>query len=136
MKTDQELRQGFKIFVDSGNIINLIFLKQELESEVVNRAAELVKEDALKIVNDNPQIIYNSLIDISIFGDKISSVSQEARETYAKAMSHKQLKNIAIVGSNNIFYKTIIALIAQTAGKRVKWFSDKEEALKWLKEQK
>lgn len=136
MKTDQELRQGFKIFVDNGNVINLIFLKQETKSDVVNRAAELVEEDVLKIVNDNPQIIYNGLIDISIFGNKISSVSQETRKTYAKAMSHKQLKNIAIVGLNNIFYKTVIALIAQAAGKQVKWFSDKEEAIKWLKEQK
>lgn len=134
MKTDQELQRKFKSSLVDGNIINLVFFEEETNPEDSARLAELVKEAILKILNENPQKSYNGLIDIIALKEKVSYLASGIREIYAAIMSQKQIKNIAIVGAN-VFYETAIGFMIQAAGKSesIKWFSDKEEALKWLK---
>lgn len=116
MKSDEEIKESFKLFLDENGIINLIFLKAETKPEVSVRLAELVEEALLKILKKNPKKIYNSLVDFLTLGEKISYVSKEAREVYFRAMFHKQVRNIAMVGSN-IYYKVVVNLILQLTNK-------------------
>lgn len=138
MKTDLEIREKFNVSLDKDGIINLTFLVEELEAEAGTRLAELVRRDSLEIFNKNPDKIYDVIVDLSPLGENVSYSSKETRKIYAGLVSHKQIKNIAFAGPNNIFYKTVVSLIYLATGgnKKAKWFPDREQALSWLKDRK
>jgi len=134
MKSDEELKQTFKIFIDKNGIINLIPLLIEMDSEDNVRSIKLVEGALLKILNEDPKKSYNLFVDISSLGKVNYGFAAGTRKIGVRIVSNKQLKKIAFIASS-IIMKTVISFIAATAGKKdIKGFTDKEEALKWLKE--
>lgn len=136
MKTDEELKKSFKVFVDEDEIINLVVLGIEKEPECNVRMIEIVKETFEEIYRENPQKIYNLLVDISPVGNIGSyAFPSKARKTAIQIASHNQVRKAAFV-TTGAFARTVIGfiIIAAGRGKSIKGFSDKEEAIKWLKE--
>ena len=135
MKSDEELKKYFKIFVDKNEIINLVVLVIEKESECNVRMIEIVSETLEEIFRENPQKIYNLLVDISPVGNIGSyAFPSKARKTAVQIASHKQVRKAAFIATS-LFVKTVIGFIITAAGKgkNIKGFSDKEEAMSWLK---
>lgn len=137
MKSDEELKKNFKLSVDKAGIIDLTFLNDETDPDVSIREAQIREQAILEIFNKDPEKIYNGIVDFSPIGDSIGSVPKEAREIYARLIFNKQVNSIAMVGSNK-FYQVVVNLILEIYGKskNVKWFSNREDALAWLKGKK
>lgn len=133
MKTDDELRKNFNIFLDDEGILNLTFLVHEDDPDNNARAAELVVETISQIFEKDPEKHYKLLVDLSPVGDP-RFISARARTTYAKLGAYKQMKKTAVVGKGS-FLKFVTNTIARIAlrDRDVKWFDTREEALKWLK---
>jgi len=138
MKSDEELIQTFKLFIDENDIINLVCFKFEKEAEDNGRAMELVQNGLSKIFDGNPKKIYNFFLDLLPAGKIMGAegFSSRTRKIGAQVSANKQLNKAALVTSS-IVVKTIVNFIILAAGKsqKMKVFSDKEEALKWLKEE-
>jgi hypothetical protein len=138
MKSDEELIQTFKLFVDENDIINLVCFKLEKEAQDNGRVMELVRDGLFKIFDGNPQKIYNFFVDLLSVGKIMGAegFSSQTRKIGAQVSANKQLNKAALVTSS-IIVKTIANFIISAAGKnqKMKVFSDKEEALKWLKEE-
>lgn len=136
MKSDEEIRKTFKISIDEEGIINLLVFVMEKESEDNARMTELIKEDFLKIFDENLNKKFKILADLTPIG-RINSYgfSHQARKTGAQLMDHQQIEKGALVTSN-IFVKTVIDFIIALVRKRdsIKIFLNKEGAIKWLKE--
>lgn len=135
MQSDQESKEKFKVSVDENDIINLVFLIAETNPEASAVLAKSVEQEIGKILETNPQKIYRGIVDFSFLEGKVSYVASDIRKVYSRLIFHKQIEKIAMVGSN-MFYKAVVNLIVEVVGKgeNVKWFSNKEEAIKWLKE--
>lgn len=137
MLPKEELKEYFKLFVDEDEIIHLIILKSETNPDINVDLTSLVKNDLFKIFNENPKKEYRVLIDISPIGKITFTFPREIRKDLAvQIATHKQMKKVAFV-IQSLFLKTIVDFIITASGrirKEVKIFSDKEEALKWLKE--
>ena len=136
MKSDQELRKTFKVFINKDDILNIAFLKELKDPEDSIRQTELIEEEVLKIFNENSQKRYNILVDLSALNRRgINIPPAKTRKIFTRLSIHKQVAKVAYVGGS-ILIKTIAGFILQAAGKseNMKWFADKEEALKWLKE--
>lgn len=135
MKSDEELKQTFKVFIDENEIINLAVLEVERTPEDNARVVELVKDALFKIFNENPQKSYSLFVDLSPIG-KISryGFSSQTRKISAQIASHKQLKKAAFV-TLSIFVRAVVGFIITAArkSKNIKSFSNKKEALGWLK---
>ncbi len=128
-----DILKAFKVFVDKDGILNLHFLRDIAEPAADILMSQLIENEILKILNKDPGKIYNALVDLS-FEDRSKMVTSKSRKTYIRVSQHKQLDKIAIVGGS-VFIRTVAGFILQTAGKskKMKWFNNKEKALKWLK---
>ena len=138
MKPDEELRKTFKIFLDENEIINIVVFKSEKAPEDNTRVVELVKEDLFKIFNKNPQKSYNVFVDllpINKFNEY--GFSSRTRKASAQIAAHNQIKKAVIITSS-LLVKTAIGFIMMAArkSKYIKCFSNKKEAVSWLKEEK
>jgi hypothetical protein len=137
MKSDEELKQSFKLFTDEKNIIYLDILGYEKDSEDNGRMMELIRDDFLKIFNENPKKIYNIIADLSPIG-KInrSGFSSKTRKVGYQLIIQKQIGKSALVTSS-LFIRAVMGFIITAAKKSeiVKCFPTKDEALKWLKEE-
>lgn len=137
MKSDEELKKSFKVFVDENGIINLIMLKFEAGEEDNVRETELIRDDLLEIFNKNPEKNYNIFTDMSglINVKNATFIPLQTRRISAQIMNHRQLKKAAFSASN-LVQRTAVNLIIEIVGKgeRIRGFPDKEKALKWLKE--
>lgn len=136
MKSDEELRKNFNIFLDDEGILNLTFLAHEDDPENNARAAELVVEAMTQIFEKDPEKRHNLLVDLSLVGDP-RFISARARTTYARLGAYKQIENTAVVGKSS-FLKFVTNTIARIAlrDRDVRWFDTREESLKWLRGQK
>lgn len=138
MKSDQELKKTFKVFVNKNDILNIAFLKELREAEDSIRQTELMEEVILKIFNENSQKNHNILVDLSgLSGRGINVPPAKTRRIFARLSSQKQVVKVAYVGGS-ILIKTVAGFILQAAGrgKNMKWFADREKAGKWLKQEK
>jgi len=136
MKSDEELKQTFKVFVDQGSILEGIILKEVRGSVDNTRRLELIEEVVLEIFNKNPEKEYGVSLDLLPLGKGNIYTSVEDRKIWARLASNKQIKKCAVIGSS-IILKVIASFVIRLSSrsKDIKWFSDKEEALKWLKEE-
>jgi hypothetical protein len=136
MKSDEELKQTFKIFVDEGSILEGIILKEVKGSTDNTRRLELIEEVVLEIFNKNPEKEYGVSLDLLPLGKGNIYTSVEDRKIWARLASNKQIKKCAVIGSS-VLLKVIASFVIRlnSRSKDIKWFFGKEEALKWLKEE-
>ncbi len=132
MRTDQIIKETFKIFIDENGILNVIFVSKIENLEENTRQIKFIEEDFLKIFSKNLRKNYNILLDLLPIKDT-GYVSNKSIKRWIGLANHKQVSRVAIIGSSE-FLKIVTNFVVHTAGKRenMKWFNNKEEALKWL----
>lgn len=136
MKSDKELIKTFKVFIDENNILHLDVFKAEEKAEDSIRMIELIREKIFKIFEDNPQKKYNIFADVSTEGKTSRyGFSSKIRKIGVQMMAHKQIKKGAFFAKNT-FVKVVVNFMVTAArrNKSIRFFSDKEKAFKWLKE--
>ncbi len=139
MKTDERLRDGFKVYKeeenDKNSIIVVSFFRNEEDAIDNVRATELVIEDARKLIEESSHETCHALIDLAGIGEKMRVLVPESREKYAELMNHPRVGKVAFLGAN-AFVASLIGVLARMTNKsdRVRWFSDIDEAKSWLKE--
>jgi len=133
MKSDQKLKEMFKVFVDEDGVINLDFLIEERGDEENTRIAEIVKEEVLEIFKKNPKKKYNFLVDLLPLGQG-GYFTSKARKIYIELGSHYQVKKVAVLGGS-IYTKTAVIFILSVSGRggTTRWFKSKKEAMAWMK---
>lgn len=135
MKSEQELQQCFKIFIDKDNIINFIILELQPKLDDQVLFAKLVEEAIFRILNENIKKKYKLFVDI-VAEKKGRRFATKARKTAIRIVSSEQLDRVVVVGSN-VVSKVIVNFIIRAAGRggNMKWFTgkEKEKAFKWLK---
>jgi len=135
MKSDEELRKTFEVFVDEENILRVVILERANGIEESTRQAESVEEAVLEIFNKNPREKYKVVVDLLPLKKGKTYTSAQHRKTWARLASHKQNKKCVVIGLG-LYLKVVANFIIRLSGKSkdIKWFSDKEKALKWLKD--
>lgn len=133
MKSDQELKIFFKVFLDKQGILNVVFLGETRESEDSIRQTELMEEAVLEIFDKDSPKKYNILVDLLIFTSLDVNIPVRTRKILTRLSNHKQVAKVAYVGGS-VLIKTVAGFILRAAGKSkiMKWFSSKEEAVSWL----
>ncbi len=108
MQSDQELKQAYEVFVDDEGILSLVTLGAVEESEASTRQAELIREDVMRILDQDPHKEYDMIVNLSPVGTMGGSV----------------------------LARTMAGFFLRAAGKgeNMRWFADREDAVKWLKE--
>jgi hypothetical protein len=136
MLSEKELREYFKLFVDEEGIVHLVILKSEGNPEINIALTRLVKNDLFRVFDRSPQKLYRVLIDLSATGEIRFKFPKEVRKDIAvQIATHKQMKRVAFV-IKSVILKTIVDFIITASGRtkqNVRIFTDKEEALAWLK---
>lgn len=135
MIADRELRKTFEVFVDEENILRGTILK-EIKGEADNtRQIELIEGAVLEVFNTNPEKKYKVVLDLLPLGGGSVYTSSGDRKIWARLARHEQIKKCAIIG-NSIILRVVASFVIRLSGrsKDVKWFFNKNEALKWLKE--
>ena len=134
MKSDQETKQAFDVFVDDEGILNLVTLEVIREPKSNTRLAELIQQDVMRILDEDPHEKYGMIVNLLPIG-KGGYASSRARKIYLQISSHKQIRRFAIVGGS-VFVRTMAGFFIRAAGKgeHMRWFADREEAAKWLQE--
>ena len=135
MKPDEELKQAFEVFVDENGILRGALLRDLKDPAEDARRLELMEKAVLDILNKDPQRIYKAFLNLLPLGMGRAMVSGGTRKVWARLASQKQITKCAVVGLST-FLKTVASFIINLVGRGedIKWFSDEEEALKWLKE--
>jgi hypothetical protein len=134
VKSDQELKQAYNLFVDDAGILNLVTLGVIREPEASTRLAELIEQDVMRMLNEAPHKQYSMIVNLLPIGAD-GYASSRARKIYLEISSHKQMKGFAIVGGS-VFVRTMAGFFIRAAGKgeNMRWFAAREDAAKWLKE--
>jgi len=134
MKSDQDIRNSYKVYLEGDDIINLTFTQEQKDKEDNASQSELILEDFEEILKKNPGKKYKMLVDLSPVGNA-SYISDRSKEIYSKSPVFKDLLKIAVV-STSLILKVITYTISITTGKSdsVRWFDSKNQALKWLSE--
>ena len=134
MKSDQDIRNSYKVYLEGDDIINLTFTQEQKDKEDNTSQSELILEDFEEILKKNPGKKYKMLVDLSPVGNA-SYISDRSKEIYSKSSVFKDLLKIAVV-STSLILKVITYTISITTGKSdsVRWFDSKNQALKWLSE--
>jgi hypothetical protein len=135
MLSEQELKNTFKLTVEEGNIVAATF-SELLSEDESNRQAKVVVASVEEIFNSNPKSEFSFLVDLTPLKVQPSFLTSNSRGIYEEFANNKQLGKVAIVGAN-LFYKvaTNFLMSASRRGRDIKWFSTKEEALVWLREE-
>lgn len=134
MLPDEKLKDTFKLTVEEGNIVSVAF-PELLSEEDSNQQARFMVASVEEELSKNPQAKFGLLIDLTPLKILPSFLTNESRVVYEEFAQNKQLGKVAIVGAN-LFYKvaTNFLMTASRRGSDIKWFSKKEEALSWLRE--
>jgi len=134
MKSGQDIRNSYKVYLEGDDIINLTFTQEQKDKEDNTSQSELILEDFEEILKKNPGKKYKMLVDLSPVGNA-SYISDRSKEIYSKSPVFKDLLKIAVV-STSLILKVITYTISITTGKSdsVRWFDSKNQALKWLSE--
>lgn len=130
---DESIKHSFEVKKEATDLISVTFKEAFLDPDDNKRQAQLVEEDLIAIINQDPTSTFNLLVNILPIGG-FSYMSPEARETYGNLAKLRHLKKTAVVG-NNTFLEITVNLIMQASGKALnfRWFKDRNEALEWLK---
>ncbi len=144
MKTDELLREGYKLFYSennpAANLLVLIFFWNESNEEDNARTAELIEDDFRKILRMNPEKAYTAIVDLIQFGDSATEVLTPAtKEVYARIINQPQLKRVAIIGSSSHIERLALGVLhvfsaIRNDEEKIKWFSDVRAARSWLNE--
>ena len=134
MKSDQDIRNSYKVYLEGDDIINLTFTQEQKDKEDNASQSELILEDFTEILKKNHGKRYKMLVDLTPVGNA-SYISDRSKEIYSKSSVFKDLLKIAVV-STSLILKVITYTISITTGKSdsVRWFDSKNQALKWLSE--
>ena len=134
MKSDQEIKQAFDVFVDDKGILNLVTLGVIKEPESNTRQAELIQQDVMRVLDEYPHEKYGMIVNLLPIGTR-GYASSRARKIYLQISSHRQIRRFAIVGGS-VFVRTMAGFFIRAAGKgeHMQWFASREDAVKWLKE--
>jgi len=132
MKSDEELRDAYSVFVDDDGILNVVSLAVVRDPESNTRLAELRYQEIMTVFDEDPERTHNMLVDL-LSVKKGGYNSSKARRIYLRLASHRQIRRFAIVGGS-VFIRTMAGFIIRAAGKgrNMKWFSSREEAVEWL----
>jgi len=136
MKSDEELKKTFEVFVDEEGILIGAILK-EIKGEADNtRQIELIEKTVLEIFNKEPEKKYKVILDVLPLGKGSVYTSVADRKIWTRLARQEQIKKCAIVG-NSIILRVVANFVIRLSDrdKDMKWFFNKEEALKWLKEE-
>lgn len=135
MDTEQKIQQTFKLFVDNDAILNLEMLSgvNDVASNV--RQAELIRDGALKIFNQNPNQKFDCLICLSGLGPSAHYPSPQSRQIFAQILGDDQINKIAVYAPS-ILLQAIMRFILYVSDKKdnMQFFQNKTQALAWLKE--
>jgi hypothetical protein len=134
MSSDQGIRQAYEVFVDDQGILNLVSLEVVTEPAANTRLAEMIQQDVTRILDEDLSAAYDMIVDLVPVGDS-GYASRKARRIYLDISSHRQIRRFAIVGGS-VFVRTMAGFFIRAAGKgeRMKWFTAREDAVAWLKE--
>ena len=134
MKSDGELKQAYEVFLDDDGIVNLVSLEVIRDPESNTRLAELIHQDVMRILDEDPRKKYDLIVNLLPIG-KGGYASSKARKTYLQISSHDQIRRFAIVGGS-LFARTMAGFVIRAAGKggTMRWLAGREEAVEWLKE--
>jgi|SRR3989344_2481064 len=132
MLSDKELLDTFKLEIINARQLILTFLKT-LSQNDQDRLAKLVVASVLEIFNKNPNTTFNLLIDVTALKFLPTAITKNATDTYKGFSKNTQLHKAAIVGAGLLFKVATIFLMPASKRTNLQWFSNKEEALAWLK---
>jgi len=134
MKSDQELRETYRIFVDDEGILSMLCLSEVRDAESNTRQAELRYQDVLAVLDEDPERSYNMIANLKPLG-KGGHASSKAKRIYLRLASLRQIERFAIVGGS-ILLRTMSRFILRAAGKggSMRLFASREEAVEWLTE--
>ena len=128
---DLELNKMVDIKVKN-SIIELDYISSPKNGKGETSLSHVVSEKVVNILSKDSKKEYLMLVNLLKVGDTGSPTS-EARKVYAKMGSNKQLKKVAVCGSN-IKIKVVANFIARLTGrKEFQWFDNLADARKWLK---
>ena len=133
MKSDEELRDGYKIETDKENrLISVTFLVEESEEENNTRVTKLLLEDIAKAADSDPNTKYNLLTDLTPI-PVANYDSEESKNMFCNTKVFDKFGLVAVV-SKSLKIKVLVVFLSTFTGKfdNVQWFDNKEKALVWL----
>ena len=135
MKSDEELKKAFELYIGTEGILHLDFLAFQEDIEDQNRIAELVDAEGDAIFAKDTSKSYNCLVGLSRI-DKFKPIPSKTQERYVNMLSKKQVRKVAFAGLGP-FYRTLAYFMTKLSGKitKVGFFDSEKEALSWLKEE-
>ncbi len=138
MRTDQQLKDTYKVIIDEDNkIIELRYLEPITDKGENIRQSELIEEEGQKIFKKNPGQKYNILVNLSPI-KRVEFTAKKSRKVYIRLASHKQIKKMAVVGGD-IFVQAVATFIFRAAGKGkeiIRVFDSVDKAIDWLRYKK
>ena len=143
MRSDQELKEAYRVSVNGAGTISLVSLDVFPEPESNTRVAELIGQDVAALLDEDPHREYDVIVQLlpllppgrpAPFGRRAYALHR-TRKIHARISCHGQARRFAIVGGG-LLVRTMANVIARAAdrGKRTRWFADREEAAEWLRE--
>jgi len=126
--------QSYRVFVNQDGVIIGEFLKIIHDVDENFKRGQSFVNEIVKTIEQNPQVKTNVLIDLLALG-KSTYVASDTRKSYMKALNHPQIRKVAVVGES-VAYKVLFGFMILALKKQdsLKWFSDKDQALSWLRE--
>lgn len=136
MIPDEELKKTFETFIDEDGIFRGTILKEVKETADNTRQIELMERAVLEIFDKDPSKKYKVILDLLPLGKGSVYTSSGDRKVWVRLARHEQIKKCAVVGYSMIL-RVVANFVIHVSGRSrdIKWFFDKEEALRWLKEE-
>lgn len=133
METSENIKKTYDLSVEGNIVFITLFKKMENKEDEVFQA-ESVASDILNVFKDNPEKVFHAVADLSPIGTGPYIMAREARKAYKNLLSGKQVGKMAVVTQSGVM-KTVITFVLSAAGKggNMKFFSSKEDAASWLK---
>jgi len=137
MRSDSELNKTFKIELAEEGIIYSVFYDPLPDVDEDARRAELYSEIVMKMLDENKGGKLNAIVDMLPLKDSKITPPGKAGKVYSEIAKDPRVGKIAIVGINNL-YKALVKFILMAAHKSddIKTFDNRENATKWLREQR
>jgi len=138
MKSDEELKKTFTVEIIEGGIMYSSFSKVFPDGNDEARRAELYRDavhSAIDSVGGTRKV--DGIVDMTPLGGKIITPPAKAGRYYSEAAQHPRAGKVAVIGIETM-YRVMVKLFLTAAHKSdsIKLFTNKEEALSWLKKDK
>ena len=134
MKSDKEIVETFSVTL-AGDVITFALNDEQSDSDDITRQAQLAKVAIMKYYDANPDLDYKGLINLMPLGVSARFLTPEAKQIYVDLVSLERMVKMAFVVPSK-FARMLTGFFAQMSHKwgKTKWFTDEEEAQKWLDE--